>query len=92
MWPQHEVIARLRPSLMMTILRRTRVRDVRGWSEEPGERLALAAVALEALHRPRQAAAMYRLAMKHTGYLREELRTRLDALGLAEDLDGAAAE
>jgi hypothetical protein len=77
MWSQAELVARFRPSLLLARLRATRDRGVRTWRTESGFRLALAGTALEALHRPTQAAAMYRLALDANVYLRDELRARL---------------
>jgi hypothetical protein len=79
-WSQAEILARLRPSLLLARLRATRHRGVRTWREESGVRLILAGTALEALHRPNQAAAMYQLALDANAYLRDELRARLRRL------------
>ncbi|NVB77025.1 MAG: hypothetical protein HOV81_01400 [Kofleriaceae bacterium] len=85
-----EVLARLRPSETLATLRRTRSREVRRWSEDRAERIALAGVALEALARPRQAAAMYRLAAKTETWIAETMRERLAALG--EPVEGDVAD
>jgi hypothetical protein len=85
-WMQAELLARLRPSLLLARLRATRERGVRTWRDESGVRLSLAGTALEALHRPNQAAAMYRLALDANVYLRDELRARLRRL-VGDDVD-----
>jgi hypothetical protein len=79
-WLDAEMFARLRPALLLARLRATRARGVRTWREESGVRLSLAGTALEALHRPNQAAAMYQLALDTNVYLRDELRARLRRL------------
>jgi hypothetical protein len=78
-WGPAEMVAHLRPSLMLSRLRQTRYRAAHGWRGESGERLALAAIAMERLHRPRQAAEMYRLAIERAPYLSDQLRSRLHA-------------
>jgi hypothetical protein len=84
------MLARLRPSHTLAELRRTRDRRVRSWEGETGDRVALAGIALEMLQRPRQAATMYRLAIrKEEHWLGDELRARLKALG--EPLEGEVA-
>ncbi len=85
------LLAHLRPSITLGRLRRTRDRHVRSWENDSGDRVAIAGIALEKLRRPRQAAAMYRLAIRKEGqWLGDELRGRLKALG--EPLDGEVAE
>lgn len=76
-----DVLAVVRPSQALAFLRATRERGVHGWDDEPVERQAIAALALEHLRRPRQAAALYRLAIRH-GWkgIADELRPRLHAL------------
>jgi hypothetical protein len=66
---------------------------VRGWTDDSPDRIAIAAVALEALRRPRQALALYRRAIE-VGYteLVKQVRPRLDALAaLDRDLPSVAA-
>jgi hypothetical protein len=75
-----DLLARLRPSYTLARLRETRHAGVRSWSDEIGDRIVLAGTALETLHRPKQAAAMYRLAMRYE-YLEPQMRARLRALG-----------
>jgi hypothetical protein len=56
-----DVAVRLDPARLLDLLRRTRPRSVRHWLEEvEGNRLEFAAQALEALHRPAQAQALWR--------------------------------
>jgi hypothetical protein len=81
-WHWGQVLARLRPSFALARLRQTRPRGVRGWNDERGERLAMAGLALEQLHRRRQAAAFYRLALVDQPWLEDDLRPRLAALDL----------
>ncbi|MEO8701693.1 MAG: hypothetical protein ABI867_16725 [Kofleriaceae bacterium] len=80
-WPSGEILAQLRPSFALARLRATRV--VRRLADEPGDRLAVAGAALEALHRPRQAAALYRLALEREDHLAYYLNPRLARLGFA---------
>ena len=79
-WIHGELVAWLRPSLTLARLRATRGRGVRSWRQESGVRLALAAVALHALHRPRQAVVMYRRAIEAGIYLRDLVLARLELL------------
>ena len=88
-WPRGALLARLRPSETLAQLRRTRHRTVRRWSDDGGDRIALAGIALEALARPRQAAALYRLAATREIWLADLMRERLQALG--EPLEGEVA-
>jgi len=74
------VLARLRPSLALARLRQTRLRGRRGWDDEFGARLAVAGLAMEHLHRPRQAAEMYRRAIADDPSLTNEIGDRLAAL------------
>jgi len=89
-WPRGEILARLRPTVALARLRRTRARGVRRWSDERADRIALAGVAFEALARPRQAAAMYRLAMRREDWVESPMRVRLAALG--EPVEGELAD
>ncbi|MBZ0231467.1 MAG: hypothetical protein K8M05_03895, partial [Deltaproteobacteria bacterium] len=76
-----DVLARVRPSLALSLLRSTRERGVRGWEDEPVERVVVAAMAMEHLRRPRQAAALYRLAIRRGWQsLVQELKPRLAAI------------
>jgi hypothetical protein len=61
-------------------LRATRPRGVRSWHDESGVRLTLAGIALEALHRPAQAVAMYRHALTVGSHLGDLIEGRLRAL------------
>jgi len=79
-WPHGEIVARLRPSRTLARLRRSRRRHVRRWSDERGDRIALAGIALQALERPRQAAAMFRLAAKTERCLADAMHARLVAM------------
>jgi hypothetical protein len=78
-WTDGELLAQLRPSVALARLRATRPRGVRRLGDETGERLAVAAVALETLRRPHQAAALYRR-VTGTEWLHNEIRGRLRAL------------
>ncbi|MBA2543407.1 MAG: hypothetical protein H0V17_27445, partial [Deltaproteobacteria bacterium] len=80
-WHYGQLLAQLRPSYTLSRLRETRRRDVRSWDDEQGDRVALAGIALEALHRPKQAAAMYRKALAREGWLAGFLNPRLENLG-----------
>jgi hypothetical protein len=80
-YPPAVMLARLRPSHTLAQLRRERTRDVRRWGDDSGDRIALAGIALEALSRPRQAAAMYRLAATKGEWLAREMRVQLERLG-----------
>lgn len=82
-WHWGQVLARLRPSFALARLRQTRRRGVRGWNGEWGVRLAVAGLAMEHLHRPRQAAAMYRRAIADEPWLANEIGDRLAALDRA---------
>ena len=76
-----DLLARVRPSLALSLLRATRERGVRSWRDEPAERVAVAAMAMESLRRPRQAATLYRLAISRGWQsLKDELRPRLAAV------------
>lgn len=76
-----ELLAQLRPSLLLARLRATRERGRRGWRSEPPFRLLMAGIAHEALNRPRQATALYRLALEADSYyLRDDLTARLRRL------------
>jgi len=79
-WYWGQVLARQRPSLALARLHQTRPRGVHGWKQEQGERLAVAALALEQLHRRRQAAAFYRRSIVDAPWLEDQLRARLEAL------------
>lgn len=80
-WDAAELLAKLRPSLLLARLRATRERGRRGWRSEPPFRLLLAGIAHEALNRPRQAIALYRLALEaDLHYLRDDLTARLRRL------------
>ncbi len=84
-WHYGQLLAELRPSYTLARLRETRHRDIRTWEDERGDRVAVAGVALAALHRPKQAAAMFRLAMKHEDWLAPFMKVRLEALGESVD-------
>jgi hypothetical protein len=76
-----DLLARIRPSLALSLLRSTRERGVRGWEDEPVERIVVAATAMETLRRPRQAAALYRIAIRRGWQaLVQELKPRLAAI------------
>ncbi len=76
-----DLLARVRPSLALALLRSTRERGVRRWEDEPVERMVVAAMAMEYLRRPRQAAALYRAAIRRgRRSLAQELRPRLAAI------------
>jgi hypothetical protein len=79
-WPGGKLLALLRPSRALARLRATRERSVRSWRDERGDRIAVAGVAMEALHRPRKAAELYQLAIEGDAYLSYALQDRLDAL------------
>jgi hypothetical protein len=79
-WHYGRTLAELRPSYTLARLRETRHRDVRSWEDDACDRTAVAGVAFEALHRPKQAAEMYRLAMRED-WLAPFMRERLEALG-----------
>lgn len=79
-WPHGELLARLRPSYTLARLRETRSREVRSWQEDRFDRIALSGIALEALHRPKQAAQRYRVAMRED-WLTPFMVARLAALG-----------
>ncbi len=79
-WHHGETLAELRPSLTLVRLRETRPKHVRTWEDESGDRCAVAGVALEALHRPKQAVAMYQLALRED-WLRPCLSDRMKRLG-----------
>jgi hypothetical protein len=83
-WFLGRVLARTRPSFMLARLRQTRPRHVRRLEDERGDRLAVAALALETLRRPRQAAAFYRRAIADEPWLAGELEPRLEAIEGAE--------
>ena len=84
-WHYGRVLAELRPSYTLARLRETRRRDIRRWEDECGDRVAVAGVALAALRRPKQAAAMFRLAMKHEDWLTPFMKARLEELGEPPD-------
>jgi hypothetical protein len=79
-WYWGQVLARRQPSFALARLRETRPRGVRGWDDEVGGRLAVAALAMETLHRPRQAVAFYRRAIADDPELQNEVGDRLAAL------------
>jgi len=81
-WHYGELLAELRPSFTLARLRETRTKEVRTWEDEPGDRCAVAGVALEALHRPKQALAMYQLALRDD-WLKPLLYDRVKRLGAA---------
>jgi hypothetical protein len=67
------------PVETLRLLRQTRPRNVHGWNEEHDHRrLEMAARAYDTLHRPRQAASMYRHAAKHcwSPAMRQKLEAR----------------
>lgn len=78
-WHYGEILAELRPSFTLARLRETRTKDVRTWEDERGDRCAVAGVALEALHRPKQALAMYELALRED-WLEPHLSDRVQRL------------
>jgi len=55
---------------------------VSDWRDERSDRVAVAAVALEALNRPHKAAELYQQAIDDAPDLADELRPRLAALAL----------
>jgi hypothetical protein len=73
-----DVVVRLDPTRLLDLLRRTRERSVRHWMDEfEGNRLECAARALQALHRPRQAQALWtRLAFSKEVYTDLEQQNR----------------
>jgi hypothetical protein len=79
-WFWGQVLARQQPSLALARLRQTRRRGVRGWKDEWGSRLAVAALAMQRLHRPRQAAAMFRRAIVDEPWLKDDLDPLIAAL------------
>lgn len=83
-WPTGKLLALLHPVRALAQLRASRRRGVRGWRDESGDRIAVAAVAMEALHRPRKAAELYRLASEREPHLAKELAPRLAALASLE--------
>jgi hypothetical protein len=74
------LLARTRPSFTLARLRTTRPRGVHHLEDERGDRLAVVALALETLNRPKQAITLYRRALADASWLEDELRPRLDAL------------
>jgi hypothetical protein len=79
-WPGGKLLALLRPSRALVRLRATRARGVRSWPDDRGDRIAVAGLAMEALHRPRKAAELYRLALDRDPYLEYDLNDRLAAV------------
>ncbi|MEM7157986.1 MAG: hypothetical protein AAF799_34410 [Myxococcota bacterium] len=78
-----EFVARCAPTDALRLLRRTRARGVRSWSDETENyRLLAAAIAMETLRRKRQAMRLLRLALEAHGFghLHEEAARRLKAL------------
>lgn len=75
------LLLRFDPARLLALLRQTRDRSVHGWLDEPnGYRLEDTALALEALHRPRQAQAVWRhLATGDVLYVDHDLRKRAQA-------------
>lgn len=79
-------LARLAPSRVLELLRRTRDRGVRSWeAESEPERLLAAGTAIQALHRPAQALRLYRLVHASHGqeWYRTLARERIAALAPA---------
>jgi len=82
-----ELLLRFDPARLLALLRDSREKPVRDWSEETdGDRLASAAAALDALHRPRQAQALWRrLAtsgeVRADSLLRERAQAALEGRG-----------
>lgn len=76
-----ELVGRLDPAGLLSLLRQTRRAPVRDWSDEiHGNRLESAAKALEALFRPRQAQVLWqRLASSNAVYAEEDQRQRARA-------------
>lgn len=76
-----DLLARIRPSQALALLRETRARGVRSWESEPVERIVVAAQAMETLRRPHQAADLYRVAIRRGWHsLVQELKPRLAAI------------
>ncbi|HUQ08237.1 MAG TPA: hypothetical protein VM261_37340 [Kofleriaceae bacterium] len=76
-----DLLAKLRPSQALALLRQTRERGVRDWVDEPVERIVVAATAMEHLRRPHQAADLYRVAIRRGWQsLVQELKPRLAAI------------
>ena len=73
-----DLLLELDPGRLLTALRQSRETSVRDWLDDTdGDRLAAAAAALDALHRPRQAEAVWRrLATSPEVEAQEELRER----------------
>ena len=76
-----DLVARLDPAGLLSVLRRTRRRSVHDWPDETdGDRLEGGAVALEALFRPRQAQALWqRLASSNAVHANDDQRQRARA-------------
>jgi hypothetical protein len=83
-WPTGVLLAQLHPARALAQLRASRRRGVRGWHDDSGDRIAVAAVAMDALHRPRKAAELYRLASEREPHLVKELAPHLAALASQE--------
>jgi hypothetical protein len=78
-----EVLVRISPSATLTLLRRTRGRGVRRWSDErEGFRLLYGALANQQLHRKRQARALCERALRQPSYMghRERCQRLLEEL------------
>jgi len=98
-WTHYEALmflARSRPSAALRILRTTRPRGLRSWSQEvSAERLVCAAAALETLHRPAQARELYALGVKALGSkeVKRHARQRIKDLnrGAAANVQSPAA-
>ena len=89
-WPRGDLLGQLRPSETLARLRRSRPRSVHSWRDDRADRIALAGVALAALQRPRQAAALYRLAAQKEDWIEKAMHEKLAALG--EPLAGELAK
>jgi hypothetical protein len=82
-----ELLLRFDPARLLALLRESREKSVRDWSEETdGDRLASAAAALDALHRPRQAQALWRRlatsgAVRADSLLRDRAQAALEGRG-----------
>jgi hypothetical protein len=81
LWPVMATLVDLSPTAALRYFRASRERGVRTWADEGDPmRVEQAARAYEALHRPRRAAALYRMAARAGHPDRKELLARADAL------------
>lgn len=82
-YPIGEILALLRPAQALARIRGARSRGERSWRDDGFERQMLAAIALEGLHRPGQAAEIYRHMLGFHPPFIGVIRARLDAINTA---------